>query len=160
MLTRFEYKLVGTGWARVYFSDGIVDSEFTVSYLSDPIRDLLCACISLLDGGVEEQEISFCDEPGETKLSLKPIASGELEIVLERCDDCIGLVPEPFGSFELIFTTKMPTVSFIQIVKGLCDRLLLENGKAGYKTKWCSHFPTRSFNSLMMRLNSITRDGG
>ena len=65
MTNDFIYRLTGTGWADVTFSNENQTITFEASYLNDPLSDLYDSLLRLIQNESNSELILFVEDPGE-----------------------------------------------------------------------------------------------
>jgi hypothetical protein len=149
MTTDIQYKLKGYGWASLFITNGSSYTEITISYLSNPLAELLTALICLSENKSQSETINFFDEPGAHSLvlTLKSDRTLQLEIYFS----------EEGGELNYVETAKKLVYSDIDSLDDLSHLVLVtvkdllnDYGLKGYKEKWIEHdFPETLFLQLL-----------
>jgi len=141
------YRLVGRGWARAYISAGECEITLTISYLSDALRDLARAVISLFDSRSNgEANCCWHTEPGEYRWLMKRQGDAVMLRIVEF-DDCFSRAADDQG--QLLFAAKCSLLRLATQIRGQMRQLVNEIGGHGYREQWVSHeFPTRELEQL------------
>ena len=149
----FSYKLTGHGWADATISDGVTEAQLTASYLSDALRDLVEAVVSLMQGA----DRAMCLWLGEP---------WEHHWILERQGDDVGVTIVWFDypcsqslneRGKVIFSTRCGLRKFAMILLNQLWQLLKDWGIDGYRTRWGHAFPMVEYRTLeeMIRNYSV-----
>ena len=87
----FKYELTGRGWAIGKIEVNSNEINFTTSFLSDPLLDLLHSLISLIPEcapfPVKRSGFEWYDEPGGTSWKLERINTEQLSIEISTYED-------------------------------------------------------------------------
>jgi len=144
---RLNYALEDAGWATVSLECGEQRVEMTASYLHDSLRDLASAAKAIA-AGRPEVRVVFMDEPGEHQLVWRRMAGDTVEVEVLWYDDWKSLeLSNSKGVRKLLGATTVAQVRG-QVLSEL-QRLLRENGEAGYREKWVEHdFPAEQLREL------------
>ena len=135
----FVYRLVGTGWAEAWISDGKNEATLTASYLSDALGNLVEAIGTLLEGA-SEARCSWDEEPGEYRWVFHREA-GQVHLRVLAFQDLWGHAPDENGA--VVFETRKDMKVLASAIVHGAEAVLVEHGSEGYKTKWVDHpFPT------------------
>lgn len=156
MTLDFNYWLTGPGWAEVYFTSDKQNLKFEISYLSDPLADLLEALCRFLNNQSDVERISFWDEPGEYSLIISKAGKEGININIYSNKDKEG-VSEDEGLNdvgELLYSDIDTLKAFaFTICRGI-DSLLARHTMEDYKEKWISYdFPLDIYNKLKQLLS-------
>jgi hypothetical protein len=158
MTTLFDYELTGTGWAETVISNGDKTLTFQVSYLSDPIADLLEGLLRLHTKKTNQEKITFAEEPGEHSLVLTLQSNNTLNIEIYWSDEWEP-ISKAYGTThnkELLYSDTDTLKSFTAIVCDCMQRLLDKYGSNFYKEKWHLYgFPEQQF----VQLKAISEGG-
>lgn len=150
---KFNYKIIGTGWAICELQTANETFTFRASYLSDALGDLLNALLSLnSDMNTEfygnETNFSWYQEPGLTEWHIKAfdIKSNEENLhfkINQYVDDTEKGDPETTSAFACNYDELVYSV-----VESL-DRLMQKFGLVGYRAIWVdSDFPVVTYLKL------------
>jgi hypothetical protein len=151
MTTLFDYELIGTGWAKVTVGNNEKVAEFEVSYLSDPLSDLIESLIKLLNKKSTAEEIIFPEEPGEHSLILALGAENKLQIDIFWNDEWeqISTLYNTNSNKERIYSDSDTLINFSKAVQSCIQRLFNKHELKEYKNKWhLYNFPEGSFSEL------------
>jgi len=138
------YDLDDAGWAEMNIENAEGETNITISYLRDSLRELAEAAKEI-GSGANSAEVVFMDEPGHTTL------------VLNRVDDLLKYEVrwyDPYYNreFKVKLSGETTPARFVSEVKKELRVLFDEYGEAGYIQKWIGHkFPY----DLMRELEKI-----
>ncbi|HEX8995565.1 MAG TPA: hypothetical protein VF812_06005 [Ktedonobacterales bacterium] len=146
-VTTFVYRLTGSGLSEAFISDGANEATLkNVSYLSDALRDLVTAIISLLQGA-KRAEFSWYSEPGEYQWLLtnhKQTLSVRISWYREWEED-----RRPKVQGKTIFKARFILNDVANAVLGQLAALYATLGLKGYKERWVAHeFPYDKYRQL------------
>jgi hypothetical protein len=144
---RLHYGLEDAGWATVTLECGDQRVEMAACYLHDSLRDLASAARALM-AGASEAVVVFMDEPGEHELIMRRVGEGAVEIEVLWYDDWKSWKAHSGRAQRRLHGTT--TVAHVrgQVLSEL-QRLLHENGEAGYRKKSVEHaFPSEEMREL------------
>lgn len=147
-----NYFLENAGWANVKIAKGDISCSITVSYLHDSLGELT-ASTNLLLQGIKEAKVLFMDEPGEHMMFLQALSDTVLEIEIRWFEDWASwdLITEK--EYKVVFKIQTGLLDFASEVKRNLEKILKENGLAGYKEKWVeSDFPMKELERLQKLL--------
>jgi len=150
MIKHFNYYLTGTGWAEVFFSNEKENIRFDISYLSNPISDLINGLLRMFNRQSETEKIDFYEEPGKHFLTITNYDTDSLTIQIYWSDSW----EESINSTRKLLYSDNDTLSnFSKIVCSGIDSLLERHTLKEYKERWVEHeFPNESFNELKQKL--------
>ncbi|UHA71924.1 hypothetical protein [Paenibacillus sp. 481] len=155
---KFTYELSGIGWASGMLEINNQESYFNVSYLSEPIKDLLDGLLQLLPGCVPEDELQtevtfeWYSEPGGLKWMLKCLGHEKLNISIVSYAD-MYCKSEANKSVEI--ETECSLFDFINEVVLAFEQLIVKHGFVGYRSTWCrGEFPLSSLLILKNYMNT------
>ena len=80
MSIKIKYKLTGTGWAEAKFVMPRKTIKIEISYLCNPLPELIKGILDITNSKKEFVEVLFSHEPGETKLQIVKLSKTELQI--------------------------------------------------------------------------------
>ncbi len=152
----FTYKLNGTGWAEGQLKINKQILEFEVSYLCDPLSDLLESLVAITPGYAKrdmdstnddnEKTFIWVGEPWAYKWFIKFNSFDSLQIQISYIEDYIGEV----GNEEICFDTTCKYFDFANAVIDELSLLLKKHGFVGYYETWASNinFPLTDFIKL------------
>jgi hypothetical protein len=141
----FDYRLVGTGWAKAHIADDNGEVFVTASYLSDALGGLIDAVASVLEGAPEART-SWDEEPGEYRWILTR-AADDVDVRVLAFPELWGSRPDEEG--EELFRSRQSAVGLASAVLSAAQRVLDEHGEDGYQQQWLEHpFPTATFDRL------------
>ncbi|MCG7856947.1 hypothetical protein MD537_08215 [Flavihumibacter sediminis] len=155
MTTHFNYWLTGSGWAEAFFTSDNQNIRFELSYLSDPLADLLEGLCKLINNQSDTERIAFFDEPGEHSLVISKIDKDEIKIEIFRDYEKEGIseADKSQDTGELIYldTDTLRNLALI-IFEGI-ESLLGRHTLKDYKEKWVSFdFPLDEYKQLQQLL--------
>lgn len=130
-------------------------AQFWPSPLSDPLRDLVRATVSLLRGA-EQARVSWQDEPGEWRWLLSREAD-RLSIRILRFRQTFSREPDERGM--PVFETACRLADFAGQVKSQLQELLDHSDPADYLQRWRRPFPLADYDALRELVRSRRRSG-
>jgi len=151
MTTAFNYELLNAGWAKFSIANEANGIEAGISYLADPLKDLIEGLTKLLKNDSTFQKVSFPEEPGETFLFLTLQGDDVLEIEIFWNDDWtsendIKVIVE---TSQKIYSDIDTLSNFAKLVHTGITNLLEEHGEIGYAEKWLEYaFPMSDYLEL------------
>lgn len=147
---RFEYALIGTGWARAQLSNGVDEVTMVPSYLGDALGDLTWAVVKLLEGS-SRQTFEWWDEPGSWRWGLW--RQGHLlDLHIWRLD--ARLQPNANQRIRTLFHTSCEMRQFANQLNNQLGHLNTDYGPDGYLQRWKRHsFPADAWQRLQAALN-------
>lgn len=119
-------------------------AQFWPSPLSDPLRDLVRATVSLLRGA-EQARVSWQDEPGEWRWLLSREAD-RLSIRILRFRQTFSREPDERG--VPVFETACRLADFAGQVKSQLQQLLDHSDPADFLQQWRRPFPLADYDAL------------
>jgi hypothetical protein len=144
---KFEYNLIGPGWAESTISVNEQSLSMTVSYLSDALGHLTKAVVNLLNGA-EEAEVRFMDEPGEHHWLIRKRENDTVSIEIKWYEDWPSWRLEN-DSGSLVFAAEVSLWEFARHVRAALDKSVDKYGLEGYKKEWIAHkFPSKDYRIL------------
>lgn len=156
MTNDFIYRLTGTGWADVTFSNENQTITFEASYLNDPLSDLYDSLLRLIQNESNSELILFVEEPGEHSLLLTKTENGNLQIEIYWNQEWEEFYPDTEKQDikkELVYS-DIDTLDNLtsSIIKGT-KNLLAAVGLEEYKDQWHLYeFPLKSFQALQLAI--------
>ena len=142
----FSYVLDGAGWASVTIAQDGRYRKIQVSYLSDPLYDIVQAAISLLEGA-ESVRFSFDDEPGEHRCIITRTGNADANIRVLWFTDLWSKLPDDQG--EEVFNCACSVAGFCKEMETCLQHLFDAHGIDGYKKLWVgADFPSEPFDRL------------
>ena len=93
MPVTIEYRLDGTGWSECTLTSGADKCEFTASYLSDALRNLVLAGTAVASG-FTRVSFGFDEEPGEYRWVITSPRLNEIELEILSFDELWGGKPD------------------------------------------------------------------
>lgn len=147
---KFKYELCGIGWADAYIEINGSEEYFSVSYITDALRQLLEGVMSLLpectpvDELKNEIEFKWHAEPGGDVWNIKSISYNQLQVRIESYRDLYEKIPLRIEIDEVC--NKM---EFIRCVINEMDNIIKSYGFVGYRETWYNHdFPISAYLKL------------
>ena len=141
---RFEYQVVGAGWANARISNGILEVELMPSYLSDALGDLIWAVVALLEGS-QQQVCEWQDEPGGWRWELSRQES-VLNLLILRID---APLKSMFNKrVSVVFHETCNLRQFAIQLHNQLWKLVCERGFDGYEREWRHRFPVEQWKML------------
>lgn len=152
----FKYNLNGVGWAEGCLQIDEQLLEFVVSYLGNPLEDLLQGLVEITPGYAVtyvnddrlESKISFLwdGEPWGFKWHLKFYSFEDLHIQIEYLEDIF----ENRENRKICFDAKCNYFDFVGSVINELTVLLKKHGLVGYYETWAAHsdFPVTAYLKL------------
>jgi hypothetical protein len=151
MLKQFNYWLTGYGWAEVFFTSDLETVRFEVSYLSDPLDDLITALLELLTNSQNEISVDFFDEPGHHRLTLTLDSVKHVRVSLRMWaeTESVADIPIDPSSDKPYFETVSSLENLCSVVlEGIRD-LRSRHSDSEYLDKWINYpFPSERFKLL------------
>jgi len=151
MTILFDYDLIGTGWAEATIANGEKTLTFQISYLSDPLTDLLEGLLNLYSKKSQHEKIIFAEEPGQHSLMLTLQNSDNLKIEIYWGDEWEP-ISKAYGTTsnkELVYVDTDTLLNFAHMVHDCLQRLLEKYSSEDYKEKWHLYgFPEQQFDKL------------
>ena len=156
----FTYKLNGTGWAkgRLQIDEQIL--EFEVSYLGDPLAELLEGIVEITPGyastldGIPDTDTNFIwkGEPWGYKWNLKFISFDNLQIKVFHIDDIF----DESNQEQICFESNCNYYDFVGAIIDELTILLNTHGLVGYYQTWAGrlNFPVAEFLKLKYFIKS------
>ena len=144
---RFDYKLVGSGWALATLSIGRKSVPMVVSYLNDSLGQL-AAAIEALGKRAKTAKATFMAEPGEHQVLFEEATRGNVAIEVIWYADwrSWGMYDGP-GKSRLKGT--VPLSELHEQVVSVLGKLLARHSAAGYRKQWHEHdFPLAIYRRL------------
>ncbi|WP_339213849.1 hypothetical protein [Solibacillus sp. FSL W8-0372] len=152
-MLKFNYKIIGIGWAICEIQTANESFTFRASYLSDALGDLLNALLSLnsdmnTESYGDETNFSWYQEPGLTEWHIKAfdIKSNVENLhfkINQYVDDTEKGDPETTSAFTCNYD------EFVYSVVESLDRLMQKFGLVGYRAIWLdSDFPVVAYLKL------------
>jgi hypothetical protein len=143
--------LTGSGWAECVLNiDGQLITT-TASYLSHALESLLQATIEIVKGN-PEAKASFDEEPGEYRWLFRRLNEQQINVKIFWFDELWNNEPDKNG--QLIFEANCRLRTFAGAILSASQKVLSDNGIAGYKNKWHEHdFPLNTQNDLKRLLD-------
>ena len=149
---RFEYRLEGAGWATATLACGDESISMTASDLHDSLRDVASAALAICRGAREVTAV-FMDEPGEHHVVFRRLDEDVVELEVFWHDDWTSWgMKKGEPSRVLRGQTRLAHVRG-QVLSAL-QRIMEEEGPAGYETKWVQHEFPRNELAELSRLTS------
>ena len=153
----FNYWLTGTGWAEVTFANEKHNITFQISYLSNPLSDLLEALYRLLQKETALEIVVFTDEPGERVLILTTVDERNVKIDIywsDKWEETV-MVSTSVTNKNLVYEDTDTLENFIKTVFIGINELLGRTTIREYKKQWGSEFPENSFNKLKLLVEEV-----
>lgn len=150
-----KYELTGKGWADGNIEVNSTVVNFTTSYLSDPLLDLLHSLISLIPECVpyplKKTTFEWYDEPGRYTWKLERINNEQLSIEISNYEDTSSKSKINQHLYEVCNINDFSKT----VVKEL-ENILKMHGIKGYKELWVNHeFPIKEFRILKEYIDKI-----
>ncbi|WP_019415135.1 hypothetical protein [Paenisporosarcina sp. TG20] len=145
---KFEYKLIGRGWASGYIEVNSKKFDFTASYLNDALHDLLQSLLIITPDcspyPVKKSTFELEEEPGGTVWIFKRIDGENLSITIVSYEDLDNKVIN-----QLQFKEVCKLDDLIKEVVKTVSKILKTHGIEGYKESWGNYdFPINEFQIL------------
>ena len=155
---KFEYKLMGSGWANFNIQINSQNFSFSPGYLTDAVGGLLNAIKKIhpvfdIEGDYKEDgSYYFWDaEPSTLDWNLKYLENGNIHIILKYFEN------DEENGVEVL-NQECPYDVFLKEVLKEVELILLEFGIVGYKEMWYEHeFPLSTFLELKYYLANKSR---
>jgi hypothetical protein len=151
MIKDFNYWLTGTGWAEAFFSSDTQNVRFELSYLSDPLTELLVALTKMLKGESEHEEVAFWDEPGLRLLAISKSEDDHIDVSILSSDswgdeDDANV---PLAERRVVYADRDTLTNFALVICTGIDSLLERHTLKEYKEKWYEYpFPLEIYEQL------------
>ena len=147
---RLTLRLEEAGWFGARIVVAGTDYDFTVSYLSEPLRDLLSTILDLhayYDGRYDTYEPKFYlvwqGEPWRYKWLFEALPDEVLRVTLTFCD---GDTPERGAADEVRFVAHFSFRELARQAYQQASAILRDYGFLGYRDEWlASDFPISDF---------------
>jgi hypothetical protein len=146
----FSYKIYNIGWADAHLEINGKTEYFSVSYLTNGLKDLLEGIMSLLPECMPEDEVKkqvkfeWYAEPGGSVWNIGVIDRYWLHIVIESYSDLDLKVGK-----NITLDEKCSKTEFIKCVLDEMDSILRTHGLVGYRETWYEHdFPVSAYLKL------------
>lgn len=143
----FSYEICDIGWAEAYIEINGSKDYFSVSYITNALKDLIEGIMSLIPECVREDEVKdqisfeWHSEPGGSIWNIKSINSGKLHIVIESYEDIYLKVGKRITLDEICDKTD-----FAKCITGELSSILKKYGLVGYRETWYEHdFPISAY---------------
>jgi hypothetical protein len=78
MSIKIKYELTGAGWAEVEFIMPHKHIKIRISYLSNPLPEIINGILNISQSKTEFAEVLFSDEPGEYRLQILKVSENEI----------------------------------------------------------------------------------
>jgi hypothetical protein len=152
----FDFRLVGTGWARAKVTDEANSAEVTASYLGDALGDLLMAVWTLIEGDTDAR-CSWWEEPGEYRWIF--VRDGQrISLRILEFDRLWSDEPDETG--RLIFQTSQPLRELAAAIAAGAKACLNAVGFKDYREKWVyNDFPVDELAAIEAAVQSLLQSG-
>jgi hypothetical protein len=148
MGVKFQYRLVGAGWAEARVSGSVVDATFRASYLSDALTSLIDA-VNLVLAGAVESRCTRVLEPGEYRWILgRQGLAGQLRVL--QFSDAEARQADDRG--VLVVHVELPLREIAVAIADGAQEALDEYGESVYGERWGHPFPLAGLRQLRSRL--------
>lgn len=142
---KFDYDLVGTGWAWARISHGDSTADITASYLVDALGDLLLAVWTLTEGA-RDARCSWAEEPGEYRWLFR-IDGDHVDVHILQFDDLWTGRADERG--RTVFRAAMALRVLVEAVAQAATEVERRYGRDGYRDKWVEYgFPADTLAEL------------
>lgn len=165
MSLKIKYELTGAGWAETEFAMPHKSIKIKISYLSNPLPELIKGILNISQSKTEFAEVLFSDEPGELKLQIVKICKNEIQLSFFLHSDALFscLIPSPIKRKPKTILKLAPLKiqdyiheasyqcslkELIESVIVAVDNLILKVPIRKYKSIWTMPFPTKAYNDL------------
>lgn len=147
---KFSYEIKDIGWADAYIELNHKIVYFSVSYLTNSLKDLLEGIMSLLPECMPEDEVKnhvkfeWHAEPGGVLWNIEIEDKDQLHIVIESYSD---LNQKADGKIAL--DEKYNKIEFIKCILDEMNNIIRTHGLVGYRETWYEHdFPISAYLKL------------
>ena len=149
---KFEYNLTDVGCASGKIVINRQKLDFDVSYVCDPLSDLLKALTNLTPGYTSSDfegdtaEFDWKGEEASYEWRLRFISFEKLEIEIKAVDDWLATSKKA----KVAIKARVNYFDFIQVVTDELGKLLKKHGLIGYYASWAYHkeFPLTNYLKL------------
>ncbi len=151
MIKSFNYNLTGTGWAEAFFLSETQNINFRISYLTDPLTDLVEGLYKLNINQSDEEKVIFADEPGNHSLVITRQDKAKIMVEIYWSDDWEQISVAHISRSEkaLVYKDTETLKNFTTIICRGIDDLLERLTLKEYKENWhLFEFPTDSYKKL------------
>lgn len=165
MSLKIKYELIGTGWAEAEFAMPNKNIKIKISYLSNPLPELIKGILNISQSKTEFAEILFSDEPGELKLQMIKVSKKEIQLSFYSHPEALfsSVIASPLKRKpkEILRATPLKIQDYTHEASYQCsleelissatvaiDNLLLKVLIRKYKSIWTIPFPTKAYNDL------------
>lgn len=155
MISAFEYKIRGAGWAELNIAAGEERVSMNMSYMEDSIVYLINSLVRLLNQESKFEMILFDGETWEHSLLLTQIKSGVLRIEIisgayfDNFEPDNNVVPKP------TLYTYENLIDFYWLVYSELNKMKKNLGEYFYKELWWNEFPSKELDMLFSTYKSI-----
>ena len=151
MLRHFNFWLTGAGWAEAFFTSDEQTIRFDISYLSDPLADLIVALLSLHRDLQRQVIVDFYNEPGLHRLSMTMMDNHQVQMQirnLERIEGNADVANDWKSTIPTFEVTDALDNIMTVIHTGMLD-LRKRHSDEDYLKQWINHpFPSAVFKTL------------
>ena len=154
---KFSYEIYDIGWANAYIEINGYKDYFSVSYMTDGLKDLVEGVLTLLPECMPNDEVKkkivfeWYAEPGGAIWTIESINNNQLHILIKSFEDLDLKIGGKITLDEECYKTD-----FIQCIVDEMDSILKEYGLVGYRKTWYSHdFPISTY----LKLKNYLMDG-
>ncbi len=165
MSLKIKYELTGAGWAEAEFAMPHKSIKIKISYLSNPLPELIKGILNISQLKTEFAEVLFSDEPGELKLQIVKVSKKEIQLsfyshvealfssvidfpVKKKSKETSILVPLKIQDYTHEASFQCSIEELVAAVINAVDNLISEVPVRKYKSKWTMSFPTKAYNEL------------
>ena len=143
---KFNYSLIGAGWAKAILITENSEVEMIVSYLHDTLKELATSTIDLYKGIAQERVVIFMDEPGEHHWIIEAQPEKQLEITVRWYKDWASWNMHPLDQFDEVLNFRCSLKIFAEVIFENLESLYNDFGLDGYRDKWGEHdFPYQEY---------------
>lgn len=165
MSIKIKYELTGAGWAEAEFIMPDKHIKIKISYLSNPLPEIIKGILNISKSKTDFIEVLFSDEPGELKLHIAKISKNEIQLSFFSHSEALfsSVIPSPIKKKPktILKLAPLKIQDYIHEASYQCslkeligsvivavDNLILKVPIRKYKSIWTMPFPTKAYNDL------------
>ena len=151
MLKTLDYTITGTGWAEMVIGDDDGWVSITISYICDPIEEIIDALIRLYRRQSRLEFIRLNAENYETVLLFTVVNDDHimrLEVIENAYFDQLDPLNDKTHKPMPIFTSYMDVGEFYDMFKNTMNKLIAKKGLEKYNANWRGDFPMEAFKKM------------
>ena len=165
MSLEIKYELTGVGWAEAEFAMPNKKININISYLSNPLPEIIKGILNISQSKTAFVEVLFSDEPGELKLQITKVSKNEIQLSFyshpEALFSSVDPAPVKRKSTTILECTPLKIQDYIHEGSYQCslkelicsvivavDNLILKVPIREYKSIWTMPFPRKAYSDL------------